>query len=183
MKFFQPPSQPPIKPQHYVSSSHSQQQFNQYQQNRLPDLVFSSNPSQRRSPPPPPPTIASQLTGDIKKKSAPPPPPPPPPPLSQMSVSNNSNTTTTTTTNKPPPAPPINDARAGLLQQIQAGAKLKAVGMPAADKTPVPTNPLNHRDHMMDQIKQGAQLKHVGFFYKTISYGLVYQDWEGIKKS
>lgn len=82
-----------------------------------------------------------------------------------MSVSNN-NSNTTTTTGKPPPAPPINDARAGLLQQIQAGAKLKAVGMPAADKAPVATNPLNHRDHMMDQIKQGAQLKHVGFFIR-----------------
>ena len=49
------------------------------------------------------------------------------------------------------------------MQQIQAGAKLKSVGPPTAsgEKQPVPTNPPNSRDHMMNQIKQGTQLKHV----------------------
>lgn len=109
-----------------------------------------------------PPALPLQLPNDVKKKStppAPPPPPPPPPPLPQISSINETSSTT-----KPSPVPVINDARAGLLQQIQAGAKLKSVGTPSADKTFVPTNPPTHHDHIMDQIKQGAQLKHVCFY-------------------
>lgn len=49
-----------------------------------------------------------------------------------------------------------------LLQEIQAGKKLKRIDV-VSDKKPVPTNSSTNRDNMMEQIKQGAQLKHVRF--------------------
>lgn len=51
-----------------------------------------------------------------------------------------------------------------MLQEIQAGKKLKRVDAPTDKKSAV-TNPLINRDNMMQQIKQGAHLKHVSFLY------------------
>jgi hypothetical protein len=59
--------------------------------------------------------------------------------------------------------------RANLLQEIQQGKALRKIGAPAGDKAPVPTNPPTLRDNMMEQIKQGTNLKHVQFSKNNIT--------------
>lgn len=61
------------------------------------------------------------------------------------------------------------NGRSNLLQEIQAGAKLKHVES-TPNKAPVPSAPPTVRENMMEQIKQGAQLKHV-----SISLGFINQ--------
>uniref|UniRef100_A0A8C7GDX7 WASP like actin nucleation promoting factor b n=1 Tax=Oncorhynchus kisutch TaxID=8019 RepID=A0A8C7GDX7_ONCKI len=101
-------------------------------------------------PPPPPPSFTSAGIGS----GAPPPPPPPPP--------------------GPPPPPMLPEADGGgvgagkpsaLLSQIREGAPLKKV-------EPVSTS--TSRDGLLEQIRQGKQLKAVSGHYLLIHYSLTH---------
>ncbi|KAL3080007.1 hypothetical protein niasHT_034565 [Heterodera trifolii] len=87
-------------------------------------------------------------------------PPPPPLFLSKPSLPDNSLPSTSTEL-KTSSVDPTNNKRSDLLQQIQQGTKLKKVGPPSTERTPVPTNAPTLRDNMMEQIKQGTTPKHV----------------------
>ncbi|KAL3077546.1 hypothetical protein niasHS_012252 [Heterodera schachtii] len=88
--------------------------------------------------------------------------PPPPPPLFQSKPTLPDNSLPSTSTeSKTSSVDPTNNKRSDLLQQIQQGTKLKKVGPPSTERTPVPTNAPTLRDNMMEQIKQGTTLKHV----------------------
>ncbi|KAE9549456.1 hypothetical protein FO519_007331 [Halicephalobus sp. NKZ332] len=122
-----------------------------------------------RPPPPPPPPVsipnqnppavpgnrsASVVPSGISSggNQGPPPAPPPPPPIGGIK-------------NSEANMPKATGARANLLSEIHAGARLKHVD-PPVEKSPIGLGKVanstgNARDDVMNAIKQGANLRHV----------------------
>lgn len=115
----------------------------------------SSSSTPLPPPPPPPPPPQFNKAAPPVSGQAPPPAPPPPPPPSALGGGQKSET----------PLPKASGARANLLAEIHAGARLKHIE-PPAEKSPinlgkVASNTGNARDDVMNAIKQGTNLRHV----------------------
>ncbi|KAL3077540.1 hypothetical protein niasHS_012246 [Heterodera schachtii] len=149
--------QPPSKP----SIAHQSQVMNSRGKPPPPPTPPTVIQQQKEQSPPAPPQQRPPVPTAVNSATSPPPPPPPPPLFQSKPTLPNNSLPSTSIESKTSSVDPTNNKRSDLLQQIQQGTKLKKVGPPSAERTPVPTNAPTLRDNMMEQIKQGTTLKHV----------------------